>query len=82
MDDHDRQLLADLTHHPGWKVLTQAVEASAEKATRARARLLLLTREPVDPLAIEFERGYWKAMLDVVKRPEVAARQLEKEPDV
>lgn len=72
LSDTDRTLLAELTKHPGWTVLTGTVEDSAKKRALGLSKVLLFTDDPVDPLALAYERGYYKAMFDLIRRPEQA----------
>lgn len=78
MDDHDRQLLADLTTHPGWKVLSRCLDDSLNKRARGLARALLVEEADIDLTLLERERAYWKAMSDLLKHPERATSYFEK----
>lgn len=75
----DERLVADLTKHPGWAAWIEQEARDVEKEVLALARLLLKTREPIDPLEIEYQRGYIQGRLKAVRRPESAARKQEKE---
>lgn len=79
LNEHDRQLLADLTTHPGWKILNQCLDDSLDKRARGLARTLLVEEADVDLTQLERERAYWKAMRDLLKHPERAASYFEKE---
>lgn len=72
LSEHEQKLLAELTKHPGWAVLKGTVEASAEKRALGLSKVLLFTEDPVDQLALAYERGYYKAMFDLIRRPEQA----------
>lgn len=84
LSDNDRALLVELTKHPGWAVLKGTVETSAEKRALGLSKVLLFTDDPVDQLALAYERGYYKAMFDLIRRPEQALtrafREETKEP--
>ena len=69
---NDQQLLVDLTKHPGWSVLKGTVESSAQKRALGLSKMLLFTDDPVDQLALAYERGYYKAMFDLIRKPEQA----------
>ena len=72
LSDNDRALLGELTKHPGWAVLTGSVEDSAKKRALGLSKMLLFTDDPVDQLALAYERGYYRAMFDLIRRPEQA----------
>ena len=72
LSDREQQLLADLTKHPGWAVLKGTVETSAEKRALGLSKLLLFTDKTIDQLALAYERGYYKAMFDLIRKPEQA----------
>jgi hypothetical protein len=72
LSPNEQQLLADLTKHPGWQILKQNVETSAEKRALGLAKILLFTDESVDQISLAYERGYYKAMYDLIRRPEQA----------
>ena len=72
LTDNEQQLLADLTKQPGWKILKDTVEASAEKRALGLSKVLLFTQEEVDPQALAYERGYYRAMFDLIRKPEQA----------
>lgn len=72
LSDSEQQLLAELTKHPGWEVLKGTVESSAEKRALGLSKILLFTDDPVDQLSLAYERGYYKAMFDLIRRPEQA----------
>ena len=72
MDENERRLLADLTSHPGWEVLKAQVQGTAKARATALSKLLLHTEAELDPHKVAYDRGYWKAMYDVVEKPERA----------
>ena len=72
LSDNDQQLLADLTKHPGWAVLKGTVESSAEKRALGLSKVLLFTQEEIDQNALAYERGYYRAMFDLIRKPEQA----------
>lgn len=72
LSDNDRTLLVDLMKQPGWAVLTGSVEDSAKKRALGLSKMLLFTDDPVDQLALAYERGYYRAMFDLIRRPEQA----------
>jgi len=72
LSNNEQQLLADLTKHPGWAVLKGTVEASAQKRALGLSKVLLFTEDPVDQLSLAYERGYYKAMFDLIRKPEQA----------
>ena len=69
----ERQLLTDLTQHPGWRILTRILKEQAEQRAQAMAKLLLFTDEEIDLDRLRYDRGYYKAMFDLVAKPERAA---------
>jgi hypothetical protein len=82
---HDRELLAKLAEHPGYKVLQEYIARKQQEYYLNLATQLAHQVKPLDQRTIDYKRGYWHAATVLLNHPvkvlETLAAELEGEDD-
>ena len=76
---HDRELLAQLAEHPGWKVLQQYAAQKKQEYYLNLATMLAHQTNPINQRTIDYKRGYWHGVLVFVKHPTSVLKNLADE---
>lgn len=74
------QALGKLTGHEGWELLRKELEERREAFERTLGRRLLgggIDSDPVDQRHIDYQRGYWRGVRDVLESPSKAQNALD-----
>lgn len=63
-----------LTRHPGWEALKEFADQKIARVEKSLTRLLFTSAAPVDPLRVEYDRGFRQGVKWILEAAPVEAQ--------